>query len=70
MTLDDDRGYFLDLYVCQNGSYLWWPVSFPDQYQTTYTVTDDSSCSIPSGGMLYAVEKHGYTNPVTIQWPK
>jgi len=70
MTLDDDRGYFLDLFVCQNGSYLWWPVSFPDQYQTSYTVTDDSSCGPASGGLLYTVEKHGYSNPVVIPWPK
>jgi hypothetical protein len=69
MTVDDDRGYFLELYVCQNGSYLWWTAALPDQYQTSYTVTDEPSCGQASGGSLYAVEKHGYTNPVVIQWP-
>lgn len=69
MTLDDDRGYFLELYVCQNGSYLWWTAALPDQYQTSYTVTDEPSCGQASSGLLYAVEKHGYTNPVVIQWP-
>lgn len=69
MTVDDDRGYFLDLFVCQNGSYLWWPVALPDQYQTSYTVTDEPSCGQASGGLLYTVEKHGYSNPVMIQWP-
>lgn len=69
MTVDDDRGYQLDLFVCQNGSYLWWPVSFPDQYTTTYTVTDQSGCSLQSSGRIATVEKHGYTSWTTISWP-
>ena len=28
MTLDDDRGYFLDVWVCQNGNYVWVPTSW------------------------------------------
>ncbi|MFH1906723.1 MAG: hypothetical protein ABIL11_04965 [Chloroflexota bacterium] len=40
MTLDDDRGYMLDVFVCQNGAYLWWPVALSDKYQTSYTFTD------------------------------
>ena len=69
MTEDDDRGYLIEAWVCQNGSYLWWTVSFPDQYTTSYTVTDDDSCSLPSSGKLYTVEKHGFSDPVTIPWP-
>jgi hypothetical protein len=69
MTVDDDRGYFIEAYVCQNGHLLWTPVSLPDQYQTTYTFTDQQGCSSPSSGLLYTVEKHGYTTPVTIPWP-
>jgi len=69
MTLDDDRGYMLDVFVCQNGAYLWWPVSLPDQYQASYTFTDQAGCPAPSGGKLYAVEKHGYTEAVPIPWP-
>jgi hypothetical protein len=72
MTLDDDRGYFLDVFVCQKGNYIWWPLnrlSLPDQYHTTYTFTDEAGCSSPSGGELYTVEKHGYTRPVKIPWP-
>ena len=70
MTLDDDRGYFLDVWVCQDGNYVWMPTSLPDQYHTTATFTDQSGCSQPSGGKLYTVEKHGYTTPVDIPWPK
>ena len=69
MTEDDDRGYMLDLYVCQGGAYIWWPVSFKNQYTTEYTVTDEGGCPAPSGGKLAAVEKHGYTDWVEIPWP-
>lgn len=69
MTKDKDRGYYLELFVCQNGAYLWWPVSFPDQYTTTYTVKDEKGCPAPSGGVIYTVEKHGYSQPKTIPWP-
>ena len=35
MTEDKDRGYFIDMFVCQTG-YIWWPVSFPNQYTTSH----------------------------------
>jgi hypothetical protein len=69
MTEDDDRGYFIEAWVCQDGGYFWWTVSFPDQYTTTYTVTDQKGCPAASKGKLYAVEKHGYITPVEIPWP-
>jgi hypothetical protein len=69
MTQDDDRGYFLDVWVCQDGNYIWMPTSLPDQYQTSATFTDQPGCSEPSGGKLYTVEKHGYPDPVDIPWP-
>jgi hypothetical protein len=72
MTTDKDRGYFLDLFVCQKGNLLWWPVS-PEpenQFTTSYTVRDEKGCSEPSGGKIYTVEKHGYSSPKTITgWP-
>ncbi len=70
MTKDDDRGYFLELFVCQDGAYLWWTFSYPDQYTTSYTIKDEAGCPAPSGGKLYAVEKHGYTRPVELKWPQ
>ena len=69
MTEDKDRGYFIDMFVCQNGGYIWWPVSFPNQFTTSYTVTDEPGCTQPSGGVIYTVEKHGYSQPETIPWP-
>jgi hypothetical protein len=69
MTEDDDRGYFIEAWVCQEDRYLWWTVSFPDQYTTSYTVTDQAGCPAASRGQIYTVEKHGYSHPVDIPWP-
>jgi hypothetical protein len=69
MTKDDDRGYMLELFVCQNGAYIWFTASIPDQYTTSYVVEDGPGCSAPSGGVVYAVEKHGYTTAKKINWP-
>jgi hypothetical protein len=69
MTKDDDRGYLLELFVCQNGAYLWWTDSYTDQFTTSYEVKDEAGCSQPSSGLLYTVEKHGFSEPVTIPWP-
>jgi hypothetical protein len=69
MTLDDDRGYLLELFVCQDTIYMWWTDSYPDQYSSSYTVRDEAGCAQPSSGKLYAVEKHGFSEPVIIPWP-
>jgi hypothetical protein len=73
MTLDDDRGYFIEAFVCQGGNYIWYTVGdgvLTDYHHTTYTLTDEAGCAWPSQGKLFAVEKHGYTTPVVIPWPK
>lgn len=68
-TQEDDYGYFLDVWVCQDGNYVWMPTAMPDQYHTYVTFKDGPGCSQPSGGKIYTVEKHGYTSPVDIPWP-
>ncbi len=70
MTRDDDRGYLLELFVCQDTFYTWWTDSHPDQYSTSYEVRDEPGCSQPSSGKLYTVEKHGFSDPVEIPWPQ
>jgi hypothetical protein len=70
MTEDDDRGYFLDVWVCQGGYLVWAPTALPNQYSTVVTFKDERGCSQPSSGKLYTVEKHGYPDPVDIPWPK
>ena len=69
MTLDDDRGYLLELFVCQDTIYKWWTDSYPDQHSTSYTVRDEAGCAQPSSGKLYTVEKHGFSEPAIIPWP-
>lgn len=70
MTEDDDRGYLLELFVCQDTFYKWWTDSYPDQYSTSYEVRDEAGCAQPSSGKLYTVEKHGFSEPVNIPWPQ
>jgi hypothetical protein len=69
MTKDDDRGYLLELFVCQDGNYLWWTDSYSDQDSTSYVVQDEAGCAQPSSGKLYTVEKHGFSEPAIIPWP-
>jgi len=69
MTKDKDRGYLLELFVCQDTIFKWWTDSYPDQYSTSYTVKDEAGCAQPSSGKLYTVEKHGFSDPAIIPWP-
>ena len=66
MTEDDDRGYLIEATVCQGGGLVSVAVQTND---TSYTFTDEKGCGGDSGGRLYTVEKHGYTDPVEIPWP-
>lgn len=70
MTNDDDRGYFIEAFVCQDTYYIWWTDDLPEQDMTSYTIKDEEGCATPSYGKLYTVEKHGYSYPVDIPWPK
>lgn len=66
MTKDDNRGYLIEATLCQNGHLVGVAVHTDDN---SYTFNDEPDCSKPSGGKLYTVEKHGYTDPVEIPWP-
>lgn len=66
MTEDDYRGYLIEATVCQNGQLAWMAVAVDG---TSYEFTDEQTCSGESGGRLYTVEKHGYTDSVDIPWP-
>ena len=69
MTEDDDRGFLLEMFVCQDGHYIWWPASTPNYWTNSYTVKDEAGCHSPSWGRVYTVEKHGFSTPVDIAWP-
>ncbi|MCH7663983.1 MAG: hypothetical protein IH859_08980 [Chloroflexi bacterium] len=66
MTLDKNRGYLLEVWVCQDGQYVFRVLQ---TYQTIINVTDEAGCDQPSSGRLYGAEKHGYTDSVLIPWP-
>lgn len=66
MTEDDDRGYFLKVKACQNGYLV---DVLAATMGTSYTFLDQRGCEGESGGEVYTVEKHGYTDPARIPWP-
>ena len=66
MTLDDDRGYLLEVRVCQNGFLIDIAVRTTG---TSYWFDDTQDCNSASYGQIYTVEKHGYVAPVPIPWP-
>ena len=66
MTDDDYRGYLIEATLCQNGFLI--PVAVHTD-RPRYTFSDEENCDGESGGRLYAVEKHGYIDPVVIPWP-
>ena len=66
MTVDDDRGYLLETKLCQDGILIGVAVQ---TYENRYELTDTGGCSKASSGKLYTVDKHGYSDPVTIPWP-
>ena len=66
MTEDDFRGYLIEAQVCQNGFFI--DVAYHTD-GTSMTIQDETTCGQQSNGKLYAVEKHGYTDPINIPWP-
>ena len=66
MTVDDDRGYLLEVRVCLQGELVWQAVHTDD---TFFTFTDEAECDGTSSGLLYTVDKHGYSDAVEIPWP-
>jgi hypothetical protein len=66
MTVDDYRGYLIEATICQNGSLFTVAVQTDE---TSYEFTDEAGCAGSSEGRLYAVDKHGYTDPIDIPWP-
>jgi hypothetical protein len=71
MTEDDYRGYLVEAWVCQGGQLYFAPVGYTGVNVTNPAVQipDEPGCSEPSGGRLYAAEKHGYTAWILVPWP-
>ncbi len=62
----EEHGYLLEVSRCENSVLLYEVVQTPD---TEIVFVDEPGCKGDSGGLLYAFEKHGYTDPVRIPWP-
>ncbi|MGD2026172.1 MAG: hypothetical protein PVI99_00030 [Anaerolineales bacterium] len=62
----DKRGYLIEATLCFNGALA--DVAYHTD-GTSFTLTDNNNCSGASHGLVYGVEKHGYTKPVEIPWP-
>jgi hypothetical protein len=65
-TIDDNRGYMLQLTTCQGGRLV---TETLHTDETSITATDETGCAQASYGTLWGVEKHGYTQSVEIPWP-
>ena len=66
MSYDDDRGYLIEAWVCQDGQLRFTPVHV---WEPPAIIPDEPGCSEPSSGRLYTAEKHGYSKWVPIYWP-
>jgi hypothetical protein len=59
--------YLIEAWLCQDGQVTFNAIG---SWETIVTVHDESGCSESSHARIYGVEKHGYTNWVTIPWPQ
>ena len=66
MSQDDDRGYLIEAWVCQDRQLVFTPLHFDGP---PGTVIDEAGCLVPSSARIYTAEKHGYTQWVLIPWP-
>jgi hypothetical protein len=61
------RGYLLELFVCQNGFFVWLALN-PEE--NSITVQDEEGCDPQSNGQVYVVNVLGYSDPTQIlPWP-
>jgi hypothetical protein len=66
MSEDDNRGYLIEAWLCQDGQVRFSPLHF---WQPPAILIDEPGCLEPSSGKIYTAEKHGYTKWVRIPWP-
>ena len=56
----------VETWLCQAGELVFTPIG---TFENIITVIDEPGCAEASHGLVYGVEKHGYTYPVEIPWP-
>jgi hypothetical protein len=66
MSLDDNRGYLIEAWICIDGQLLFTPLQY---WIPPAIIRDEAGCMEPSTARIYTAEKHGYTEWVGIAWP-
>lgn len=66
MSLDDDRGYLIEGWLCQDGQLRFTPLHF---WTPPGFFIDEAGCLEPSSARIYTAEKHGYSRWVKINLP-
>jgi hypothetical protein len=66
MSFDDDRGYLIEAWVCQDGQHRFVPVHY---WEPPAVIVDEPGCEETSSARIYTAEKHGYTAWTPIWWP-
>ncbi len=66
MSLDDNRGYLIEGWLCKDGQLRFTPLQF---WAPPAILTDEPGCMEPSSARIYTAEKHGYSEWVAIAWP-
>ncbi len=66
MSLDDNRGYLIEAWVCRGGQLIFTAIN---PWEPPAVIQDEAGCQQPSSGRIYTAEKHGYTEWILIRWP-
>jgi hypothetical protein len=66
MSLDDNRGYLIEAWVCRGGQLIFTAIN---PWEPPAVIQDEAGCLQPSSGRIYTAEKHGYTEWILIRWP-
>lgn len=59
--------YVLAAWVCQNGNFVFRSTGAEE---FSLFIRDEQNCTESSHGLILGAEKHGYTMPVVVDWPR
>lgn len=66
MSLDDNRGYLIEGWLCTDGQLRFTALQF---WTPPAIIVDEPGCTQASSARIYTAEKHGYTLWIGIGWP-
>jgi len=59
--------YIVEVWRCENGEIIF--ETLGTNFPVITVENDEPGCSVPSHGLVYVQEKHGYGGPVEVPWP-